>query len=40
MELYRTVFIAKETVIPPPCPIHGMWGGRMTCFVAVPKRDC
>ena len=23
--------------IPPPCPFHGMWGGRMTSCVAVPK---
>ena len=26
--------------IPPPCPIHGMWAGRMTIWVAVPKNIC
>ena len=24
--------------IPPPCAIHGMWGGRMTSCVAVPTK--
>ena len=26
----------RDNSIPPPCPIHGMWGGRMTSCVAVP----
>ena len=24
--------------IPPPCPTHGMWSGRMTSCVAVPAQ--
>ena len=27
------------TVVPPPCPIHGMRGGRMTSYVAVPTKN-
>ena len=26
----------RDNSIPPPCPIHGMWGGRMTSCVAMP----
>ena len=29
----------RNNSIPPPCPIHGMWGGRMTTFVAVPTEN-
>ena len=37
--LSTTSLNLMNLVVRPPCPIHGMWGGRMTSFAAVPTKN-